>query len=408
MFAARNLFFTGSSAPPGAPTGVSATATANAAVVSFTAPTSTGGSPILYYTVTSSPGGFTASGTSSPVAVAGLTNGTAYTFTVTATNAVGTSPASAASNSVTPSYSPSFAYVGTVGAVNEEWNISVPINGSTIFVLGNSAGFGGTSTLYRSTNGGSTWTTGGSITGSGSMYGQGLLALSNTVVIAQNRGYIYRSTDAGNTFSLVLATGGSQGNLGNISSDGTYGVIGGYDLNVITSDGWVTASAISKPFGTRMATASLTNNGGNVFLHCPAGTSSPASNATIANASGSSVIATIAVGNNICSAGANITGFNAISSYNANSGTGLAVRYATYPSTSYTVANVTGMGDYGGAVSVTPPNNIIVAAQNGLYLVRQGTTPVQLSAATDWYSTCLAVSQGRNFMINANGDVYRY
>ena len=37
------------------------------------------------------------------VNVTGLTNGTTYTFTVSATNAIGTGPASSASNAVTPS-----------------------------------------------------------------------------------------------------------------------------------------------------------------------------------------------------------------------------------------------------------------------------------------------------------------
>ena len=53
------------------------------------------------FTVTSSPGGFTGTGTTSPVTVSGLSSNTAYTFTVVATNAVGSSPASASSNSVT-------------------------------------------------------------------------------------------------------------------------------------------------------------------------------------------------------------------------------------------------------------------------------------------------------------------
>jgi uncharacterized protein YhjY with autotransporter beta-barrel domain len=87
---------------PGAPIIGTATASGGQATVSFTAPSFTGGAAISGYTVTSSPGGITATGTSSPIAVTGLTNGTAYTFTVTATNSAGTGAASAASNSVTP------------------------------------------------------------------------------------------------------------------------------------------------------------------------------------------------------------------------------------------------------------------------------------------------------------------
>ena len=87
---------------PGAPTAVTASAGNGQATVSFAAPASDGGSPITSYTVTSTPGSLAASGPSSPITVTGLTNGTAYTFTVHATNAIGSGPESAPSNSVTP------------------------------------------------------------------------------------------------------------------------------------------------------------------------------------------------------------------------------------------------------------------------------------------------------------------
>ncbi|MFG6466295.1 fibronectin type III domain-containing protein [Roseateles sp. BYS87W] len=92
--------FTVNAVVPGAPTMGTATAGSGQASVSFTAPASNGGSAITSYTVTSSPGGITASGAASPITVTGLSNGTTYTFTVVATNGAGTGGASAASNAV--------------------------------------------------------------------------------------------------------------------------------------------------------------------------------------------------------------------------------------------------------------------------------------------------------------------
>jgi hypothetical protein len=87
---------------PGAPTGVTAAAGVNQAVVVWTPPTNTGGDPIAGYTVIGAPSGSCSVTGDNTCTVTDLTNGTPYTFTVIASNEVGSSVASAASNSVTP------------------------------------------------------------------------------------------------------------------------------------------------------------------------------------------------------------------------------------------------------------------------------------------------------------------
>ena len=94
-------------AVPSQPTVGIVTLSGNTATVPFTAPSSNGGQTITSYTAVSSPGGLTGTlnqAGSGSITVSGLSTGTSYTFTVTATNSVGTSASSSASNSVTPQY----------------------------------------------------------------------------------------------------------------------------------------------------------------------------------------------------------------------------------------------------------------------------------------------------------------
>ena len=140
-----------SASVPDAPTGVSASGGNASANVSWTAPANNG-SPITQYSVTPFIG--TTAQTPTVVAgappatsatVTGLTNGSTYTFKVSATNGVGTGAASAASNAVTPSVPPTPPTVSAVGP-----NSGATTGGAAVTLTGtNLAGatavsFGGT------------------------------------------------------------------------------------------------------------------------------------------------------------------------------------------------------------------------------------------------------------------------
>jgi phosphatidylethanolamine-binding protein (PEBP) family uncharacterized protein len=104
---------------PGTPTGLVATAGNASASIAFSAPTSNGGTAITGYMASCSAAGVTQTGTatSSPVLVSGLTNGTVYSCSLMASNAVGSS--AAASVSVTPTATTpgsSFSLISPVGA----------------------------------------------------------------------------------------------------------------------------------------------------------------------------------------------------------------------------------------------------------------------------------------------------
>jgi hypothetical protein len=98
---------------PGTPTIGTATDSFNGgALISFT-PAILGGAATTY-TVTSSPGGFTGVGASSPVEIDGLVPATSYTFTVVASNSTGSSSASSATSSYVATAKQNFFSIATL------------------------------------------------------------------------------------------------------------------------------------------------------------------------------------------------------------------------------------------------------------------------------------------------------
>ncbi len=112
-----DIIISGQITVPGIPTNVSATVGNAKACISFSPPASNGGSAVTNYMVTSTPGNLTASGSTSPLVLSGLTNGQAYTFSVAAINAVGTGPG-ATTGPLTPDETAHIINVSSATAVS--------------------------------------------------------------------------------------------------------------------------------------------------------------------------------------------------------------------------------------------------------------------------------------------------
>jgi len=128
---------------PDPPTGVSASKGDTQVSVEFTAPTDTGTSAITGFVAQVSTDGTAYSagsgtGTSSPITVSSLTNGTAYTAKVWAINAYGTSSPSDASGSVTPT----IAVAAFMGGITTGDSLTNTIDYINFASTGNASDFG--------------------------------------------------------------------------------------------------------------------------------------------------------------------------------------------------------------------------------------------------------------------------
>ena len=197
--------------------------------VTFTAPSLDGGKAVTSYTVTSSPGSYTGSGSSSPISVTGLQSSTSYTFTVTATNGNGASLASSSSNSITATTVPQ---APTIGVTLAYPNFTMTFSGST-------GGSAITSYEY-STNGGTNWK---ALSGTTSPQTISTQSNNSSFVPATSYTFTLRAINTNGTSltsnSVSLTYAGAPGIPGSITANNTYTTTGGQIYTKVT---WTAAA----------------------------------------------------------------------------------------------------------------------------------------------------------------------
>jgi prepilin-type N-terminal cleavage/methylation domain-containing protein len=241
---------------PDAPTISTATAGNTTATVTFTAPAFSGGTAITGYTVTSNPAGgidTNAGSTGLSHSITGLTNSTVYTFTVTATNNVGTSLASGSSNSVTPL--PTDVYwVGGTGNWSDSANHWASTSGGTA----NANNLPGVTTnVTFDTNSGTGIVT---VNGNASMATFTHSKASLTVAIGTYNLAVTGASSLTNgttTIGISAGTGWTTGNL-TVGANGTVAATGNAK---VTISGNFDQSSITSKFLASTATITVNGNG---------------------------------------------------------------------------------------------------------------------------------------------------
>ena len=261
---------------PDSPTAVSGTAGNEQVSVAFTAPTDVGGSAITGYRVQSNTGAG-ASGSSSPITVTGLSNGTSYTFNVWAINAFGYSAPSDASAAVSPANTLGAGralFLG--GTLGSNTNVIDYINMASV---GNATDFGdlstniargaATSSSTRAVNGGGAGVTSTieyvtiASTGNSSSFGNLLEAAAGQVNYAfgavsnGTRGIWGGGYPSGNTNVIQYVTIASTGNStdfgdltaarsstrGNVNSTTRGLILGGYESGTVNKIDYITMAS---------------------------------------------------------------------------------------------------------------------------------------------------------------------